>query len=128
MSFAKFVETQLPCMRRYAFAVLDDISRADACVEQVLKDLLEEWSRLGGASHAIRRVDLFVRLQGCLQNSSAAAASDRSRLVLLLLEMEQFSIDKVSLILGVPIEELWSLVNSEEYAAERASCTNRLIG
>ncbi len=128
MSFAKFVETQLPCMRRYAFAVLDDISRADACVEQVLRDLLEEWSRLGGASNPMRRVDLFVRLQRCLQNSSAAAASDRSRLVLLLVEMEQFSIDKVSLILGVPIEKLWSLVNSEAYPAERASCAKRLIG
>ena len=125
MSFAKFVETQLPCMRRYAFPVLDDISRADACVEQVLKDLLEEWSRLGGASHAIRRVDLFVRLQGCLQNSLADAAPDRVQLVLLLLEMEQFSIDKVSLILGVPIEELWSLANSEEYAAIGASAAEK---
>lgn len=128
MSFAKFVETQLPCMRRYAFAVLDDISRADACVELVLKDLLEEWSLLGSASHPVRRVDLFVRLQGCLQNSSGTATPDRSRLVLLLLEMEQFSIDKVSLILGVPIEELWSLVNSEEYSTKRASCVKRLIG
>ena len=82
---------------------------------------------MGGASDPMRRVDLFVRLQRCLQNSPAAAASDLSRLVLLLLEMEQFSIDKVSLILGVPIEELWSLVNSEAYAAERASCTKHLI-
>ena len=128
MSLATFIETQLPCMRRYAFAVLNDISQADACVEQVLKDLLEEWSLMGGASHPVRRVDLFVRLQRCLQNSSAVAAPDRSRLVLLLLEMEQFSIDKVSLILGVPIEELWSLVNSDAYADQRASCAKRLIG
>ena len=127
MSFATFVDTQLPSMRRYAFGVLNDISQADACVEQVLKDLLEEWSLMGGASDPMRRVDLFVRLQRCLQNSPAAVASDLSRLVLLLLEMEQFSIDKVSLILGVPIEELWSLVNSEAYAAERASCTKHLI-
>ena len=128
MSFANFIETQLPCMRRYAFAVLNDISQADACVEQVLKNLLEEWSLMGGASDPVRRVDLFVRLQRCLQNSSAVAALDRSRLVLLLLEMEQFSIDKVSLILGVPIEELWSLVNSAAYAHERATCAKRLIG
>ena len=128
MSFANFIETQLPSMRRYAFAVLNDISQADACVEQVLKDLLEEWSLMGGASDPVRRVDLFVRLQSCLQNSSTVAAPDRSRLVLLLLEMEQFSIDKVSLILGVPIEELWSLVNSAAYADERASCAKRLIG
>lgn len=128
MSFANFIETQLPCMRRYAFAVLNDISQADACVEQVLKDLLGEWSLMGGASDPLRRVDLFVRLQRCLQNSSAVAAPDRSRLVPLLLEMEQFSIDKVSLILGVPIEELWSLVNSDAYADERTSCAKRLIG
>lgn len=115
-------------MRRYAFAVLDDVSRADACVEQVLKDLLEEWSRSGGASHPVRRVDLFVRLQRCLQNSTGTTPSDRLRLVLLLLEVEQFSIDKVSLILGVPIEELWSLVNSDAYADERAVCAERLIG
>ncbi|MEM9573339.1 MAG: hypothetical protein AAF996_17875 [Pseudomonadota bacterium] len=128
MSFANFIESQLPCMRRYAFAVLDDISRADACVEQALKDLLEEWSLLGGGSHPVRRVDLFIRLQHYLQNSSTTATPNRSQLVLLLLEMEQFSIDKVSLILGVPIEELWSLVNSEKYAASRASCAKRLIG
>ena len=128
MSFANFIETQLPCMRRYAFAVLNDISQADACVEQVLKDLLEEWSLMGGASDPVRRVDLFVRLQRCLQNSAATTPSDRLRLVLLLLEVEQFSIDKVSLILDVPIEELWSLVNSEAYADERAYCAKRLIG
>ena len=127
MSFANFIETQLPFMRRYAFAVLNDISQADACVEQVLKDLLEERSRSGGVSHPMRRVDLFVRLQRRLKNSSAAATTDQLWLVLLLLEMEQFSIDKVSLILGVPIEELWSLVNSEAYANECASCTKNLI-
>ena len=125
MSFANFIETQLPFMRRYAFAVLNDISQADACVEQVLKDLLEERSRSGGVSHPMRRVDLFVRLQRRLKNSSAAATTDQLWLVLLLLEMEQFSIDKVSLILDVPIEELWSLVNSEEYSAECASCAKR---
>lgn len=125
MSFANFVDTQLPCMRRYALAVLNDISQADACLEQVLIDLLEERSLSDVSTQPMRKVDLFVRLQKKLQHSSTNATPNRSRLVLLLLEMEQFSIDKVSLILDVPIEELWSLVNSEEYSAECASCTKR---
>ncbi|MEM7327557.1 MAG: hypothetical protein AAF437_02385 [Pseudomonadota bacterium] len=127
MSFANFVETQLPCMRRYAFAVLDDISRADACVEQVLLNLLEERSVSGAALQPMRRVDLFVRLQHVLQTSAMVRRQDRSRHVLLLLEMEQLSINKVSLILDIPLEDLWRLVNSEEYAALRIAALRHAV-
>lgn len=128
MSFANLVDAQLPRMRRYAFAVLNDISQADACVEQVLTDLLEERSLSGVSTQPMRRVDLFVRLQKSLQNSSAGTSRDQLRQVLLLLKMERFSIDKASLILGEPLEELWRLVNSEAYSAERESYSKRLSG
>lgn len=128
MSFAKFVESQLPDLRRYAFAVLNDAAQADYCVELVLIDLLEERSLAGAASQPMRRLDLFARLQSYLQKSSAAKEPSLSRQLFLLLEMEQFSIDKVSLILGEPLEDMWRLVNSKEYAIARATYAKRGFG
>ena len=76
----------------------------------------------------MRKVDLFVRLQKSLQNSSTGTSRDQLKQVLLLLEMERFSIDKASLILDEPLENLWRLVNSETYSTERDSYAKRLIG
>ena len=123
MSFATFVEKQLPCMRRYAFAMIGDLASADECLAQVLKGLIAARND----KHPVdqyRKVDLFVLLQRSIVQQEPKFAHVIMRPLVLLLEVEQFSIDKVSLILSIPIDELWRLANSDDYVSTRDSMRN----
>ena len=72
-----------------------------------------------------RKVDLFVLLQRSIVQHNPKSAKDVMRQLLLLLELEQFSIDKVSMILGIPLDELWHMANSEGYASKWRSMLKR---
>ena len=124
MSFATFVEQQLPCMRRYAFAMIGNLENADECVAQVLEGLLEARDDETPIDQ-FRKVDLFVLLQRSIVQHNPKSAKDVMRQLLLLLELEQFSIDKVSMILGIPLDELWHMANSEGYASKWRSMLKR---
>lgn len=117
MSFATFIEKQLPCMRRYAFAMIGNLESADECLAQVLEGLLEACDEETRIDH-FRKVDLFVLLQRSIVQQEPKSSEDIMRQLVLLLEVEQFSIDKVSTILGIPLYELWHLANSEGYASK----------
>lgn len=124
MSFANFVENQLPCMRRYAFAMIGNLDRADDCLAQVLEGLLDARNEEPPIDH-FRKVDLFVMLQRSIVQHDPKSAKDVMRQLVLLLELEQFSIDKVSMILGIPLDELWHMANSEDYASKWRSMLKR---
>ena len=124
MSFATFIEQQLPCMRRYAFAMVGNLESADKCLAQVLEGLLEARDEETPIDH-FRKVDLFVLLQRSIVQHDSKSAKDVMRQLVLLLELEQFSIDKVSMILGIPLDELWHMANSEGYASKCDSMLKR---
>ena len=124
MSFATFIEQQLPCMRRYAFAMVGNLESADKCLAQVLEGLLEARDEETPIDH-FRKVDLFVLLQRSIVQHDSKSAKDVMRQLVLLLELEQFSIDKVSMILGIPLAELWHMANSEGYASKWRSMLKR---
>jgi len=117
MSFAEFVQDQLPAMRRYAFATLESLDRADECLAHVIRGLLEETIDAGYSSPPLSRADLFARLHRTMCAVMPERASDRNLQVILLLEMEGFSVDKVGHIIGAPLADLWRLVNSPEYVS-----------
>lgn len=117
MSFATFVEKQLPCMRRYAFAMIGNLESADECVAKVLEGLLEARDDETPID-LFRKVDLFALLQRSIVQQEPKFAHDIMRSLVLLLEVERFSIDMVSLILSSPIDELWRLANSEGYTSK----------
>ena len=124
MSFATFIEQQLPCMRRYAFAMVGNLESADQCLAQVVERLLEARDEETPIDH-FRKVDLFILLQRSIVQHDPKSAKDVMRQLVLLLELEQFSIDKVSMILGIPLDELWHLANSEGYASKWRSMLKR---
>ena len=124
MSFATFIEQQLPCMRRYAFAMVGNLESADKCLAQVLEGLLEARNDETPIDH-FRKVDLFALLQRSIVQQEPKFANDVMRSLILLLEVERFTIDKVSTILSSPIEELWRLANSEDYVCKIDSMLKR---
>ncbi len=117
MSFAEFVQDQLPAMRRYAFATLGSLDRADECLAHVIRGLLEETTHASCSRPPLSRADLFARLHGTMSAVMPERNSDRNLQVFLLLEMEGFSVDKVGHIIGAPLADLWCLVNSPEYVS-----------
>ena len=114
MLFSDFVEQQVPCMRRYAFGMIEDLARADECLVQVLEGLVSAYQGGQPIDH-LSKADLFARLQKVIDESETASVRDIKRKLILLLEMEQFSIDNVCVILNVPLKELLRLAEREGY-------------
>lgn len=126
MSMADRIEGLLPYMRRYARASTGNTQHGDACVERVLKRLLDQSLNADFDPARFDRIAIYALLDEELERE-ANSASAKARRALLLVAVEGFDEHTVCRILNVGAEELTQLLDNAERAFAETTATNLLI-
>lgn len=126
LSIADRIEGLLPYMRRYARASTGSTIKGDACVERVLRHVLEQSLDVDFDPSRFDRVGIYGLLDQELDRI-ATSSSAKSRRALLLVAVEGFDESVVRQILSVSGAELADLLANAEKAFAETTATSMLI-
>ncbi|MEM7460463.1 MAG: response regulator, partial [Pseudomonadota bacterium] len=126
MSLTDRIEALLPYMRRYARASTGNTQKGDACVERVLKDMLDQSLDVDFEPARLDRIGIYALLDQELDRQ-ANSASAKARRALLLVAVEGFDERTVRQILKINAEQLTQLLDQAEKAFAETTATSMLI-
>jgi DNA-directed RNA polymerase specialized sigma24 family protein len=137
MSFRQQLASQLPYLRRYARALTGSQSLGDAAVRETLEALLEapeEWdetapvkTELFRTFHRIWNSEMIAPLESRGRSGVIAEFPVKRRQSLLLSTVEGFSVEDVSVILGIGQDDVSQHVLAARSAIEDALSARVLI-